>query len=307
MKRKLKYAVIILNYNTIHDAINAAKSVICNAQNEEYIICIVDNGSSLQYDISILESLEIEHIITMQIKKNGGYAKGNNRGIKFVLQNYNPEYIVIMNPDVSLIEKGTIETIIEKIERSGHGIVGGQPLVWNYHYGNNPRMQQNIRKVPTFLDLCITSFYPLRLLCSKRYKDITYLDKVPYFSEIMFHVPSGAFFVIETDVFCKIGMFDENTFLYYEEHILGYKLKELNKRFIFLPQLTVKHEHGKSTRFSRINISKDGTKTTTDSKCYYAEEYLNKGRREIILIKILSYLDYSLKVIVKFFLKLKNS
>lgn len=299
MLKSVRYAVLILNYNTIDDAIRASHSVIENAENDNYVICIADNASSNQNDRDKLASLSESKIITTQLSSNGGYAKGNNDAIKYVLKTYDPKYIVVMNPDVFLIEKGTIEKLIERIENEGYPVIGGQPLVWNFHYGNDPRIQQNIRKVQNAFDVCLTSFYPLRFIFSKRYKDITFLDKIPYEKEIRYHVPSGAFFVIQKDVFEKIGMFDENTFLYYEEHILGYKLKSHGYMMLFVPSLVVKHEHGKSTGFSRLSVSKYGMKATLDSKLYYLNEYLKKGRMTSLTVKVLTYMDFFLKSAIK--------
>ena len=54
---------------------------------------------------------------------------------------------------------------------------------------------------------------------------------MPYYNNITFEVPSGAFFLINTDIFKMVGLFDEGTFLYGEENILGYKIKEIEKKF----------------------------------------------------------------------------
>ena len=37
---------------------------------------------------------------------------------------------------------------------------------------------------------------------------------------------AGSFFIARHDIFKAIGYFDENTFLFYEEDILGEKIKE---------------------------------------------------------------------------------
>lgn len=302
MKKNVKYAVIILNYNTINDAIRAAESVIKNAKSDDYIICLADGASTKQYDRDLIKSIKIKNVVTVQLHKNDGYAKGNNRAIEFILSKYKPQYVVIMNPDVYLIEEGTIDNLIERIEQSNSRVVGAQPLVWNYRYGDDARYQQNIRKVQDYFEVCLSSFYPLRLIFGDRYKDMTYMNKVPYEEEILFYVPSGAFFIINTDFFLEVNMFDENTFLYYEEYILGYKLKEKGYKLLFSPQYRVKHAHGKSTGYSRYSVNEFGTKKMIESKCYYASKYLRVGKVKIFLIWILNYLDYYLK---KLFLLIK--
>lgn len=39
---KKRYAVILLNYNTVEDAVIAASSIVENAISDDYVICFVD-------------------------------------------------------------------------------------------------------------------------------------------------------------------------------------------------------------------------------------------------------------------------
>lgn len=295
--KEVLYAVIILNYNTIDDAIAAYESVKKNATTSQYVVCIADNASTKEYDRKKCKTLSEDNVITVCLDKNDGYAQGNNQAILFVKKNYNPKYYVIMNPDVLVINCGTIENMIDRMEQCGGNIVGGQPLVWNCFYGDDARMQQNIRQVPSFTDLCMLSNLALKALLRKRYRKSTYSDSKPYQEEIRYRVPSGAFFAIDAEVFEKIGLFDPNTFLYYEEHIIGKKLEKIDKELLFMPQFLVRHEHGKSTGNNHYSINWFARKCGQDAKNYYATEYLNCNRARILLLNILSTLDIPLQYI----------
>ena len=54
-------------------------------------------------------------------------------------------------------------------------------------------------------------------------------------------VVSGCFFGIKDSVLKKVNDFDEGTFLYFEENILGYKLKEKNIKTYVDNSVTVTH------------------------------------------------------------------
>ena len=56
MKKHIDYCVIILNYNTALDAIGAAESVIRNAQNRSYVVCIADNASTKSGELNLLKN-----------------------------------------------------------------------------------------------------------------------------------------------------------------------------------------------------------------------------------------------------------
>lgn len=295
---KVKYAVIILNYNTINDAVNAAKSVIENATTEDYIVCVADNASTKEEERNKLKRIVLPNTITYQLENNGGYANGNNQTIELLLQSYSPQYIVIMNPDVLLLEQGTIEGLISECEKEG--VVGGQPLVWNCYYGDNPTVQQNIRKIPDYKDLRILMLKPLRLFHRQRYRDYIYADNMPYKNHIRYYVPSGAFFIIRTDVFKEVGFFDNHTFLYYEEHILGYKLREKGFELLFMPEYKVRHEHGMSTKSNHFYFNEKASKIGMESALYYAEKYVGINeiqKRHLIILHSIN--NFIMRVLYK--------
>lgn len=292
---KILYAVIILNYNTIDDAIAAAESVKNAAETSEFMICIADGGSTKEYDKERCKNFSDKNICTICLEKNGGYAWGNNQAIDFVKEKYTPQYYVIMNPDVLVLEKGTIEGMINRIREKGDDVVGGQPLVWNCNYGDNAEMQQNIRRVPNFVDVCILSNLLMKIVFYNRYKDFTYMRERPYNREICYQVPSGAFFVISASTFETIGLFDTNTFLYYEEYILGKKLDKIGKKMLFMPRFKVRHEHGKSTGNNRYRINKFAVKCGRDARDYYAKKYLKCNKFQMLILTILSKTDMPLR------------
>ncbi|MCR5637394.1 MAG: glycosyltransferase family 2 protein [Lachnospiraceae bacterium] len=288
----IKYAVIILNYNTIDDAIAAAESVNRMSKTDRFIICIADNASSKKGDTEKCATLRIPHVVTRCVEQNKGYAYGNNDAIRWIKEQYQADYYIIMNPDVLILNEGTIEGMIDSIENSPKYIVGGQPLVWNCFYPGNPSCQQNIRMIPNYGDLCILSCLPLKLIFRKRFKKITYMDQIPYEQHIEYMVPSGAFFIIKADIFEEIGLFDENTFLYFEEQILGKKLEYIGKKLLFMPEYMVRHEHGKSTGNNHYSLNKRAMKSGRDSHLYYAKEYLKVGKIKLGFLCFLHIIDY---------------
>lgn len=304
---KVKYAVIILNYNTIEDAISAADSVKENATTDSYIICVSDNGSSKEQDKKRCSEYNADHIVTVCLDQNNGYAMGNDETIKFLRQNYEPEYYVIMNPDVLLMNKGTIEGMIKRIEDAGQDVVGGQPLVWNCYNSDTPEMQQNIRRVPDYQDICMLSFLSLKAIWKKKYQHMIYADQMPYKQEIRYRVPSGAFFIIRSDVFESIGLFDSHTFLYYEEHILGKKLERINKELLFMPQFMVRHEHGKSTGNNHYSRNKFAEKCGLESRIYYARKYLNCNSNQINHIIRLSKMNVAFEIMKVLYYRVKRA
>ncbi len=294
MKANCDYGVVILNYKTPKYSLLAAESVINSSVNENFQICIVDGGSNDIESNEILGKCLLKNTNVVFLKENKGYAHGNNEGAKYLIKNYNPKYIVIMNPDVEITIKGTIEGVISEIERN-ENVVGGQPLVNTPARSIEPNCQINIRRVFEYKDCLIDSAKLLKIIFRKRYEKLLYLNDMPYMKPIRYQVPSGAFFIINSEWFQKIGMFDEDTFLYNEELILGYKLSQMNKEMILVPDFMVIHEGGKSTGSGENKVSIFSFKEHLKSIDIYLNKYLKVPKIKRKIVQLLALINYYLK------------
>ncbi len=99
-----KLYIIILNYNGWHDTKDCLASLhILKAKNIEKYIVVVDNGStdgSVENLKSQISKLNIHKII--ENGGNIGFAKGNNRGIQYALDQ-GADYILLLNNDTKII------------------------------------------------------------------------------------------------------------------------------------------------------------------------------------------------------------
>ena len=276
----IDYTVILLNYFTNDDLLKAIKSIEKSAQYYSFRVIVVN------VNLSGKNSLEIsnENVDIININENRGFAYGNNIGLRYVIEHTNSKYIVIMNPDTLLVEEGTIDRLIDEIEierDKDSKIIGGQPLIQTAGTQN-----LSIREVYTYFDSLIQVFLPLRLVFKKRYNNMwkknSLNDKKQYFE-----VPAGNFFIIDANIFFyQLHGFDEHTFLYEEEMILGFKLKSIGLHFLFVPSEKVNHEQGKSTH-SHQKLSYFAFKHMLHSKNIYLKKYLKVGLFHVVLLDLL--------------------
>ena len=104
-----------------------------------------------------------------------------------------------------------------------------------------------------------------------------------------FHTPyslvdciAGSFFIIKGSIFNEIGYFDENTFLFYEEDILGYKLKRLGYSEAILNTVSYVHYEGISANRNIKYLHK--YLAMQRSRLYFHRRYLKEPFYKMVLL-----------------------
>lgn len=253
-----KNCIVTINYND-YNLTQLFASNLAMYSCVDFVV-IVDNNST---DNSILELRKIENdkIKLIDSSKNGGYSYGNNLGFKFLKEKFNLDFnIVFSNPDIEITESALLK-LFNSVEENGIGIAGptiieGDTLNRGWKFptvGNDILLNIPIVSKTVFKNI-------LKYSDSKYQGDITQVDCV-----------SGSIFAINAKVFDKVEMFDEGTFLYYEENIISKKLAKVNMKTVVLNNVEAIHHHSVSINKSFSSYSK--LKVLKDSQIYYHSNY----------------------------------
>ena len=304
MKFESKSAIIILNYNKYE----LTERVVNNLINIKYNghIVIVDNDSQNE-SFKILDNKFggiNKKIHVIKSNKNGGYAYGNNIGIKYILgKEDNIEYIGIMNPDVILESSFSIEKLISNISERNDiaGITAMQ--LYNQEYSLN-KVGWKLTGYTSILLSNLVLFY--KFMNYSKYKKFK-LDK--YNNSIAeIDVMAGCFFILKSDVFKQVGYLDENTFLYYEENILAKKVRNHGYRFVVdLSQFYIHDHQEKSKDAQSLKYRMDIYKYSLQSQKYYLDKYLKINSLQKILLNFVSILHMYIEIpMIHIIMHLKN-
>lgn len=101
-------AIILLNYNS-YDYTEACVKSLNEISYDNYKIIIVDNCST-DDSFSKLVLLESNSVHIIKSKKNGGFAYGNNIGIKYAMET-GAQYFLLLNND-TLVEKDFLDRLV---------------------------------------------------------------------------------------------------------------------------------------------------------------------------------------------------
>ena len=188
-----KVAVVILNYKARENTLKCADSVK-KSDYENLEIIVVDNNSG---DGLAEEIKKVVGVIFIQNKDNLGYSGGNNVGIKKALED-EAEYVFILNMD-TVIDKKAITQLVIAIEENQAGVLGPKILFFD---------KKTIWYAGGTLDLnnVLGGHRGVDEEDHGQYEKIEETD----------NVTGGAMFV-KSDIFVKIGLFDERYFLYMED------------------------------------------------------------------------------------------
>lgn len=262
----MKNAIIVLNYN---DSSTTVK-LVDNIKNYQKLnkIIIVDNCSTDDsYEILCKNYYEKSNIDIIKTNCNKGYACGNNFGVNYAIEKYNVDYVFIANPDIFFTED-----IIYEVERTFNQFSDIAILAPKVSKGYNSWVLPDYWKVLASMFLILN-----RVFGNKSYSSqndiVNYVDVV-----------AGSLFAIRADVFKSVSGFDERTFLYYEENILAYKLKQKNYKSAILGNITYDHNHATTTKKvfkSKLKLFKIGI----NSIKVYTDNYLKINILQRILFK----------------------
>ena len=268
-------SLIILNYNGFEETEKLAMDLSSwDKDILDYHIIIVDNcstdGSYLKLKKKFLEESQVDVIRT---ECNGGYSYGNNYGAKIALKKYKSEYIAICNPDIE-IDQGMLLQLLKTFdadEKIGMCAPVMRMLDGSYsiHAITLPTFEDDLRS-------CSLRNNPQNV--NRDHYQTIDDEKNLILTEML----PGSFFVIKSDVFLKIGMFDDKVFLYCEERIIGNKLKQAGYFAVTRADLFFIHAHAVTVRKSLTTIKIQ--KILCKSRLYYQKKYNSiSGFQEFLL------------------------
>ena len=239
----MKVAIIILNYNSLNDC-RKCISFLKQQEGIEFELILVDNCSA---EVNKVETFCKEEGCTfLSSKKNRGYNAGNNIGLRYAAQK-GYEYALITNPDMEFPQINYVSSLITIMEKNREIVVVGSDIIGPNNMHQNPL---------DFVSFWSEFLWPIDMIRNKLLKKpiASILDstKSGYCPML-----SGCCFGIRMDFLIRQNFFDENVFLYCEEPILAYQVKNSGLKLYYLADSLAIHRHIKSTKgnpYKRIMI-----------------------------------------------------
>jgi len=217
MKKKPFISIIIANFNGL-DFIKSCLKSIFRSVYKNFEVIVVDNGST-DGSVEYLKHLETEKKITLITnKKNLGYTFAMNQGAKRA----RGKLLFFLNND-TIISKNCLREIAK----------GFQKPIWAAQC--KIRQLEKKNEIQTIGALLVPS---LAIVVGQKGRG--QIDKGQY-DQKQLVIPAGAAQLIKADFFRKLGRFDSDYFIGYEDIDLAYRIYLSQKEVFLLPKAIVYH------------------------------------------------------------------
>lgn len=274
----MSFAIVVLNYNDHENTFKYVDSV----KDYDIIdkIIVVDNNSTIKDEIKILKELESEKVEVLSSEKNGGYAYGNNLGLKYLEKIGSYEYVAISNPDVYVDE----ETLVKCLDylKSHNKVAIVAPRM---HFVTGPARRAAWKKRTPIIDIA-NSTRITECLLFPFFKKGEYTKKDYEIEDLKVDCIAGSFFIAKYDSLKKVNYLDEETFLFYEEDILGDRIRKAGLEIHLLNNL--KFMHYESQTIGKLMSLFRKQDILFNSRIYYQKKY-NNARISLVFFHILRY------------------
>lgn len=235
-------SVVIVNYNVsyfleqcLHSVFKASEEITCE-------VFVVDNNS-VDGSVEMVQE-KFPQAILIANKDNVGFSRANNQAIRIS----KGRHVLLLNPD-TLVEEDTFVKSVNYMDN--HPDVGG--LGVKMIDGKGQFLPESKRGLPTpsvafYKIFGLSALFPKSKIFSEYH--LGYLSK-----DETHEVPvlSGAYMMMRAETLKKVGLLDEEYFMYGEDIDLSYRITLGGYKNVYFSDTRIIHYKGESTKKSSVN------------------------------------------------------
>jgi GT2 family glycosyltransferase len=237
----MKYVTVILvNWKGIECTLACLSSLQkVKTDGIDFRILVVDNASGGD-DVKRIKDA-FPKITVLEQKENLGFAGGNNVGIHYALENKS-DFVWLLNNDTE-VDKNALIGLMDVFDKQNVGVAGSKIYFYKGFEFHHDRYKESERgrviwHVGGQVDWA-------NMYASHR--GVDEVDSGKYEESISVPFVSGCSFMISSDVISRIGLLDEQYFMYYEDFDYCMKAKKMGYQIVYAPKSVLWHKNSGST------------------------------------------------------------
>lgn len=253
---------VILHYMTLEETSRCIDKLLTETEGEKEIV-VVDNYSGDGSGRQLQEAYKnTSHVTILLQEENSGFARGNNAGYAYAVEQFHPDFVVVMNSDIEICQKDFIHRIAKIYERESYAVLGPDIFFTKIQGHQSPKRlsgvsYEELKQIhETYRKKCSSKVVvPLRCLLKKlgNLKKLVYADRARKggieHDRVYYDVPLHGSCFIFSRIFTQVRKqaFYPETFFYFESEILDYECRRDGLKTVYDPSVQVIHRQNVST------------------------------------------------------------
>jgi len=235
-----RVSIITINYNGLEDTMECLES-LKKISYPNYEVVVVDNGSRGN-DTDVLEDRFGNYIHLIRNDQNYGRCGGTNIGMRYALDNSNPDYLLLLENDAVVDSEFLTEMV--KVAEADPAI--GRAGAKIYYYDEPDRLQFVWGKMD-FLRGDLIGMRGVERVLGRKKIDRGQYDTI---KEVEYVV--GWCALIKRKVVESIGMLDEAYFFSWEDVDYCLRTKEAGFKVVYIPKAKIWHKYRSANRIDGL-------------------------------------------------------
>ena len=262
MKMEPLICIILINYNSYDDTVECVRSLI-NQEYVNYKVIVVDNYSEDHNKLKS-DSFLNKHCDVILSNSNDGFAAGNNIGIRFAKEKYNPDYYWVLNND-TVVKPDCLKKLVEKSLKSKKkvGLITGRIM----HYYDHDKIDYR------------GGFFDKKTGMAGYYN----VDSI-HGEEVSF--ATGCFWLLPRNTINTVGLLSEEYFMYAEDTDYCCRIVQTGYVMLYCDDSIIYHKisasNGVNSPFNQYYMTRNSLYIIQKYSDFHAEAYL-KFMKKIVM------------------------
>ncbi len=231
-----KISVVVVSFDGMEFIEDCLNSVVASTGESQIEIVVVDNGSKDGTVELIQNKFPSVRLIRNEI--NAGFAMAANQGVRAAAG----EYILLLNQDTKIQSEANRKLAGYLAGKSKIGVIGPRLN------GFDGALQKSCRSFPRYYDLFFEFTGLAYLFPQSRIFGHWKMGWFDHLSEREVDQPMGAAMMFRRELFNRLGGFDENFRIFFNDVDFCRRAKEAGHTNIYYPEAVIEHFVGGSTR-----------------------------------------------------------
>lgn len=228
-------SIIIVSTNEKHFLIPCLESIFRETQELVVEVIVIDNAST--DGTSAWLGSEYPNVVVVRNERNLGFAASNNRGLPLA----RGRHVLLLNPDTEILGKTLGQVVRYMDNETNVGILGCKLLSKSGH------VQASVRGFPSCWNLFFEASFLYLLFPHSKFVGDYYMSYFSYDRTREVDWLCGAFFLIRRELIDRIGILDEQFFMYAEELDYCFRAWRAGFSVVFFSEAAAIHHWGIGT------------------------------------------------------------